>query len=573
MSDSRVILVSQEAGEIELKAADLLAARVGSRTGYRPEISKGFDSKDGTNGVIIGRTSSEQMNKILANRGIDLPGNLDSDGFVISIDDSGAILAAHTPAGLIAGVGKLLRESSFIDGNWQLPEDGSRVFEPEKELRPIYFATHFGNWYCHASDEELERYLEDLALWGYNALVTWFDFHHYRDFEDGSAVWDRLAKLDTLARQVGLKVGRIGIINESFEGQAQPELRARGRLEGTGYETDLCPSRPEARAMILADRRAFLERIRDTTKLDWLCLWPYDQGGCNCELCTPWPTTYMQLGKEVAELTRQILPDTEIQVSAWWIGTHVRGEDDPFFESLNKREGWFKTIVVGTVELRRWLRDGRSIPDAYQVLLFPEISMFDALPWGSRGGNPAPLRFTSEMTELGSYIAGAMPYSEGRYEDINKALWAQLQWDSSRPPEEILKEYCRFEFGPEVAAEAAELIFDIEAGTRDLETAEQRYERAQKIEASMPPWGRKSWRWEVLRARAAIDALRWRLDSPEVSSEEKERIASELRHIYNDLQHRLYLHDQDRSLTNWIYSPFDVWLTLPLNELVLPTGV
>lgn len=573
MTISGPIIIGRDADPIEEGAARILADRAGERLGRPIRVAR-EDEADEAPAVVVGTPgASRTMEAALAEGSIELPEHLGREGFAFVVRDDGPILVgALEPLGTLYGVGAVLRKSRLGAGAWSLGP-GDHVSSPDKELRPIYFATHFGNWYCHASEGDLRRYLEDLALWGYNALVTWFDLHHYRSFEDGAEAWDRLARLDEIARGIGLKVGRIAIANESFEGQAPPELRAVGRLPGTGYDTDLCPSKPEARALILADRRAFLEKVSQTTSLDWLCLWPYDQGGCNCEACSPWPATYMDLGRDIAELTSEILPETEIQLSAWWIGTHRPGEDEAFFDRLYKGERWFSTIVVGTVELRRWLNDGRRLPDDYRFLLFPEISMFDALPWGGRGGNPAPRKFADEMAELGTNVGGAMPYSEGRYEDVNKALWAQFQWDPRRDVAAILEDYCRLEFGPEAVEAGSRLLLDIEEGTHDLPTSGARYRRALELEGSMEPWGRTGWRWTVVRARAAIDALRWEMQAPGTTDERRASLEDELRRTYNHLQHEIYLHDQERSLKDWIYSPFDVWMTLPLNELVLPTGV
>lgn len=565
--EQETIVVGAQAGPLERKAAEMLADRVAERLGHEVRIvaeSERIERK----AVVLGTPSSSGLvRSALATGRLDLPSGLGSEGFALEVQPGAtAFVAALDPHGLVYGVGRLLRESRFSRGRWDLPRT-SVLSAPDKALRPIYFATHFGNWYCHASIEDLRCYVEDLALWGYNALVTWFDFHHYRDLDDGTSMWDRLTALDKLARDVGMHVGRIAIANESFEGQADPALRAAGRPEGTGYETDLCPSKPEARSLILADRRAFLERVRATTSLDWLILWPYDQGGCNCESCTPWPVTYLDLGKEIAALTAQMLPGAQVMVSAWWIGAHQPHEDDAFFECLVRRERWFRTIVAGTAEVRRWLRQGRFTPEGYDLVLFPEVSMFDALPWGSRGANPAPRRFAAEMSELGTHLAGAMPYSEGRYEDLNKVLWAQLQWDSGREVSATLEDYCRFYFGAEVAEEGAQLMLDVEEGITDLQAAGRRERMAVRMQGRMEEWGRMGWRWQVLRARTAIDALRRELDARDASEPRLSQARAELRSVYEHLQHDLYLHDRERSLHSWIYLPFEEWVETPFHGL------
>lgn len=567
MPERDTIVVGTRATPLERTVAAMLADRVGERLGRTVRVAVEGGSSEG-GGVVLGTSASSGTVRSAVESGrLDLSSRLGPEGFELDVRPGApAIVAALEPEGVLFGAGRLLRESRISNGRWDLPE-ASVVSAPAKPLRPIYFATHFGNWYCHASIDDLRRYVEDLALWGYNALVTWFDFHHFRDLDDGAPMWDRLSRLDELAREVGMRVGRIAIANESFEGQADPGLRAVGRLEGTGYETDLCPSKPEARSLVLADRRAFLERVRATTSLDWLILWPYDQGGCNCEACSPWPDTYLELGREIAALTAGTLPETEIMVSAWWIGAHQPNEDDAFFEGLARHEGWFRTVLAGTAEVRRWLKQGRRTPQGLDLLLFPEVSMFDALPWGSRGANPAPRRFATEMAELGPHLVGAMPYSEGRYEDLNKALWAQLLWDPRREVSTILAEYCRFSFGAAVAEEGARLMLDLEEGMTDLETAEGRERMAAGMEDRMEAWAKGGWRWQILRARATIDALRRELDAPDATGRRHEEVRAELRSVYERLQHDLYLHDPERSLHGWIYLPFERWVETPLHGL------
>lgn len=556
-----MLVVCQEEG-LAYRAAEILVDRLARRS--EAPVSLAVDLAPGQDGVILFGTRAGSLVAGALAEGVSPP----ADGFVLqSLNDRTLLVAAADPDDLFAAAGAMLRSGAIEDRT----AVNAQQHAPRFPIRPIYFATHFGNWYAHAPLEDIKEYVEDLALDGYNELVTWFDLHHYTSFDDGAADWERLAAVDAIARGVGLRVGRIAIANESFEGQASAEWRATGRLAGTGYETDLCPSIPGARELLLSNRRAFLERVKATTQLDWICLWPYDQGGCNCEKCTPWPRTYLELGADVAKLVDEVLPGTELVVSAWWIGTHVDGEDDAFFAELDKRPAWFRTIMTGTVELRRWLAAGHVVPEQYGVLLFPEISMFDALPWGGRGANPAPRKFVREIQQLGPHLTGAMPYSEGRYEDVNKFVWARLQWDPALTAEQLALGYATQHFGKACAEDGAKLLLTLEEELRDLSRAEEVYGLAQALEDRLPAWAKDSWRWQVVAARATFDGLRARLEAGELTDDERSVALAELRRTYEHLQHVISRHD-DRSLWGWIYLPFDEWLTLPFNELRLPTA-
>ncbi len=107
-----------------------------------------------------------------------------AEGFRISSDEDGVIqIAGGDDRGVLYGVGKLLHTSRFGDGEVEFGAwRGTSV--PARPIRGMYFATHFGNFYAAAPVEAIERYVEELALWGCNALAVWFDMHTYRGLDD-----------------------------------------------------------------------------------------------------------------------------------------------------------------------------------------------------------------------------------------------------------------------------------------------------------------------------------------------------------------------------------------------------
>src|SRR5690606_19824317 len=119
--------------------------------------------------------------------------------------------------GLLYGVGKFLRKSNYWDGgfsatNWR---GTSRPVQP---VRGIYFATHFYNYYQTAPIHDVQRYIEDLSLWGMNTLMVWFDMHHFNGIADPEAqvLLHRLKKYMETAKGLGLDIGFIAIGNEGY---------------------------------------------------------------------------------------------------------------------------------------------------------------------------------------------------------------------------------------------------------------------------------------------------------------------------------------------------------------------
>lgn len=114
--------------------------------------------------------------------------DLGEDEFRIEARAAGGVrITGQSAQGLVAGVGKFLRTSRYDQGGFT-PGEWRGTSVPTRHARGIYFATHFHNFYHEAPIPEIERYVEDLALWGLNELVVWYDTHHFNGADDPKAV-------------------------------------------------------------------------------------------------------------------------------------------------------------------------------------------------------------------------------------------------------------------------------------------------------------------------------------------------------------------------------------------------
>ncbi len=150
-----------------------------------------------------------------------------SEGFKIEDGPPRTVrIIGNDPRGLLYGVGKFLRSSrfnskGFVAGNWR----GTSI--PEKPIRGLYLATHFHNFYHDAPIEEVERYVEDCGLWGFNTILVWCDMHHFQGFDDPKAaeLRERLHRIYQTARGIGLGNGLLIVSNEGY-GNSPAEIRA-----------------------------------------------------------------------------------------------------------------------------------------------------------------------------------------------------------------------------------------------------------------------------------------------------------------------------------------------------------
>ncbi|MCX6879082.1 MAG: hypothetical protein NTW21_35535, partial [Verrucomicrobia bacterium] len=150
-----------------------------------------------------------------------------AEGYRIEDRTGGGVrIAGNDERGLVAGVGKFLRTSRYDKGGFTPgPWRGTSV--PTRQVRGIYFATHFHNYYHEAPVEEIERYVEDLALWGLNELVVWYYMHHFDGADDPKAVEfrKRLHAIMAAAKRIGMDVS-LGVVGNEAYGNSSAALRA-----------------------------------------------------------------------------------------------------------------------------------------------------------------------------------------------------------------------------------------------------------------------------------------------------------------------------------------------------------
>jgi hypothetical protein len=453
--------------------------------------------------------------------------------------DGGVRIAGNDERGLVAGVGKFLRTSrydkgGFTPGSWR----GTSV--PQKPRRGIYFATHFHNYYHEAPVAEIQHYVEDLALWGYNELLVWYDMHHFNGVDDPAAVAFR-ARLHAIlqsAKRIGMDVSLVVIGNEAY-GNSPAELRATpGAGRGGYYPCAVCPSKPEGMKYILNILGEWFDGVSDL-KPRSIWIWPYDQGGCGCAECKPWGSNgFMKCVGEIGKLARAKMPGTKILLSTWYMD---KTELAAVMNILGKRKDLADGLVnegnvlpaasgLGGVDQQ----PGGAAPALSRdlpVVGFPEISMHETFPWGGFGATPLTARARAQWDAVKATLAGGFPYSEGIYEDLTKVVYSQLYWND-RPVEETVKEYIAYEFSPEVVEEVAGVVKTLEANHRwrwwpgklegvKLEMnwfpsrnakpqadpgAEEAYAAMQRLDKKLSARAQQSWRWRQLYLRALLDA-------------------------------------------------------------------
>ena len=464
---------------------------------------------------ITGRADVKLINDASAQFTIELLKERISVPESYTITDKGKTyvkIGGGDEAGVLYGVGKFLRTSRY-DKNGFTPGAWRGTSAPMGKVRGMYFATHFSNFYEAAPIEEVQQYVEELALWGINHLVIHFATWQYTSFYDAEAqkALTRFRQIMGIAKACGMKVGLLQVPNQGFKftknewlnTPVPDDLRRRGH-----FGVNLDPSNAQANQLLKENWVYLLDQFKDIA-IDLAVFWSYDEGGCGCDQCWPWGARgYPVLCKELAAITQEKFPGVNIILSTWMYDTPPAGEWEGLTKFLNKGNNWLHYIMADSHEDFPQYPLQNGVPGNLPLLNFPEISMWGQSPWGGYGANPLANRFQRLWNQTDNKVSGGFPYSEGIYEDLNKIICTQLYWDGSRKASDIVKEYIAYEYSPDVVNELSQAIEILESNHNRKQikaTAIEAFNFVQQAERKLSIQTLRSWRWRILYLRALID--------------------------------------------------------------------
>jgi hypothetical protein len=445
-----------------------------------------------------------------------------AEGFKIAGGPRGTIrILGNDARGLLYGVGKFLHTATydrqgFTPGSWR----GASV--PKMPVRGIYFATHFQNYYQVAPIEEVQQYVEDLALWGPNSFLVWFGMEEFNGIDDpkAQAMLARLRALLKIVKDLGLNASLGCIANDGYR-NSPVELRAdSGTVNHAHYHTkmgpslynlgnELCPSKPGVPEMELGFCKEKFNAFK-SIGLDYWFIAPYDNGGCTCAKCAPWGANgYLRTAEPLARAYRQAFPMGKVVLSLWYFDRWGIGEWDGITAKFKtKKPDWIDFVMCDNFEEYPRYPLEHGVPGGLPMLNFPDISMYGQNPWGGYGANPHPGRLEKRWSQTKAKLSGGFPYSEGIYEDLNKVICTQLYWAPDRPAIETVKDYAAFEFSPEVADDVTTVVKTFEENhlrNKIGESAVAACQMIERIDAKLTPQAKRAWRWRLFCVRAALD--------------------------------------------------------------------
>ena len=508
------VVLGEEPSPAEKRVAELLAERIKDRAG----IALAGSGDKAKFQLVLGTVASNDKIKTFSAARKEVAA-LGADGYVIAVNQGSKEIhvAGQSDSGVVAGVGRLMREMRYQKGRVEVPSlDIAET--PQMPNRGMYL---WARKYYFNEPDKVDRYIEEFALWGGNELCFWFEMGMFENFQDttgekselnsGYASYYQLDKSSAkdwvakyrrffeTARRMGMKTGLFMGANDAYMSSPK-EMRIAPIIGCPDWY--LCPSKPGSVEKMLAWQEQVFKALEP---IDLYNIFPADPGGCSCKDCQPWPTRgFWKIAKQLGERIHAISPKTEIWVDTWHVNHPTFGGKDwqnlvADLDWTKQRPEWFAGFMVGLAPNHGYARmsaeDRKVYNEAKQPLMvFPDISM-----WGNHSGMLVNKEYWKSLqTEMNDYTPGLMkggwPYSERWNTDIINIAFLSWFWNPKKSVETVMDEYSSFYFGPE-AASGRELLELLDDSNNDPQRKEKIREKLVKLEGSLPEWVKRDWRW------------------------------------------------------------------------------
>lgn len=476
----------------EARAVAALVEAIEARARVRLPVSESLPPA-GTPAIVVGRRAALAASfKELAGLFPKSKTALPAEGFAVRADAAAGrvVLAGNDARGVWYAVGHLLRNLRLAPGRMELPLPYERVTAPHWPLRGHQLGYRpLPNCYTGWDVPQWERYIRELALWGANAIEL-LPPKTGGPKESPHFPLPRLEMMEAMARIIDGCGLDVWVWWPALDG----DYTKAGVVDGA-----------------LKDWAEVCSRL---CRLDAIFVPGGDPGGTPPEVLFPY------LEKQIANV-RRFHPK-----AAMWVSP--QGFDGAqmewFFAHLKeKRPAWLAGVVFGPW-VHMDLADFRArIPEQYPIRFYPDIThtrhcqypvpdwdLAFALTQGREPTCPRPLGMANILRRLQPHTVGAICYSEGAHDDVNKALWSALSWDPGADVTGILREYGRFFIGDAYADPFAQALLALEENWQGPllthEAVQTTLEVFRSMEDAAGPHLLKNWRFLQPLFRAYCDA-------------------------------------------------------------------
>lgn len=408
-------------------------------------------------------------------------------------------------------------------------------------VRECYCPAHFGNSYEAMGPREMAHYLAELKWMGFNRYGDWITTTDICNPYTSDAFWDlakeqldRKKKAFRAAQDLGLGLNLIVTPNHVYLDQLRPHYAAVKTKKIFGQL--VCPSHPEARKLIVENFGRWFGDLADAgLRFSAFTAFAYDYGGCDCPKCRPWILTFARLMKEIHAIAQQRHPGIEPWFCSWWWTPEEHGQFNDW--AAREAPGWLKGMTMH-IEYGQTRPKDVATPAGCRKLAFVHVGYGDVRDievYGRLGAVIAPRRLPQTVVELRQHgFEGFQAYSEGMFDDCNKALLAGIGSGRFADADGVLRAYAERYFNAQGERAAAWSRWLTQWGDRKKAPLPAAADELTRLAQGVKP----TWRLEHWQFKVELETLQRAIGTPKDNEWTPARLA--LAEKYFAAQERLY---------------------------------
>lgn len=379
-----------------------------------------------SNGIDISFCGKDEANFLFLE-----DNSLSKDSYAIECSEGKTVLYASGIRGFIFSFGMFLRKIEKDGDAIVLAEDISGKYSPDKVIRghQIGYRTT-PNTYDAWSYDDYRRYYLDMMFFGTNTV-------EHIPYQSGASKRNRLMKYD------------------------EEEFIVKASAMADEFDLDVSVWHPnndgESLEFAVERRRNLYQKMPRLNVV-------FPPGGDPGELQ---PEEFVLRCREIAKAAKEAHPDCQMWPSAQqphsipdW-GIRFIGEIENLPDEIDG-------VIIGPNKAFPIDELRRRLPAKYPLRLYPDITHnvrceypvhFDRDDWhfalttglSRECTNPRPREYRLIHRLTRPYVIGSVSYSEGITDDVNKAVWADMDFFPDCDLSTTLLDYCRlFFFGADV---------------------------------------------------------------------------------------------------------------------------
>ena len=411
-----------------------------------------------------------------------------NEGFRIHESGKTILVAGNSSRGTLFGVGYLLRHLNMDLGLLELPHELQISTSPAKALRghQIGYRPKV-NTYDAWTPAVFEQYVRDLAVFGTNAI----ELIPPRSDDDDLSPHFHLPKLEMMAEMSRI-IAKYGL-----------EVWVWYPAMDEDY------SKPATVELALREWETVFKRL---PRIDAIFVPGGDPGRTE-------PKYLFSLLEKQSSNLRRYHPQASIWVSPQGF---TPGWMQEFLSLVGAGPKWLGGVVFGP-QVRLPLPELRKqVPARYPIRLYPDIThtvhgeytvpdwdMAFAVTQGREIYSPRPVDEAIVFRHTAPYAIGAISYSEGVNDDVNKMLWSALGWDPNADVKQLLRQFAQYFIGPRIEDQIAEGLLSLERNWRgplDSNTSvDTTFAQFRQMEKEASPRDLLNWRFQQMLFRAYFD--------------------------------------------------------------------